>query len=82
LRRRAGDLRAARCFAAGARRVVPERLAVVFLFALFAAGLRRVAAFFFAVFAMFRSLFLICPDCFSAQNESTILEVNKMSLKR
>jgi len=43
--RRAGDLRAARDLRAGFRRVLPERLAVVFL----VAGL---AAFFFAIFAM------------------------------
>ena len=43
--RRAGDLRAARALRAGFRRVLPERLTVVFL----AAGL---AAFFFAIFAM------------------------------
>jgi hypothetical protein len=50
LRRRAGDLRAAR-FATGLRRMLPARLAAVRL-----AGRR--GAFFFAIFAMVGSLFL------------------------
>ena len=60
-RRRAGDLRAARRFAAGLRRAAPVRLAAVFFFR---AGLRRVLAFFFAIFAMLLSLFLIAQMVF------------------
>jgi hypothetical protein len=71
--RRAGALRAGRRLAV-LRRVVPERLV-----AFFAAGLRREGAF-FADFAMVRSLFLFTRLDILPRNESTILEVDKMSL--
>ena len=72
--RRAGALRAGRRLAV-LRRVVPERLV-----AFFAAGLRREGTFFFADFAMVRSLFLFTRLDILPRNESTILEVDKMSL--
>jgi hypothetical protein len=70
LRRRIGDFRAVR-FAAGLRRALPARLAAIFLFI---AGLRRGAAFFFAIFAMVGSLFLFSQMVILPKNESTILE--------